>query len=477
MTKMLKEPITWQELSTHNTEKDLWIAVRGKIYDVTNWHTHPGGRDLLCLNAGRDATQIFESYHPLRANETLKKFEIGTLLKSEHPTFPPMSPFYLDLKTKIENFFIEKGYGPKYSPSMFIFSICFISLVFVSHFAALYFLPQSFLLSIVLAAISGYATAMISLMPVHEGSHASLSRSPFIWKLVGASHDIVNGASFYMWLHQHFLGHHPFTNLSDVDPDVHTNPVDIRRIKPKQEWFSHYTLQQFYAPLLYGLLAVKFRLNDLQILMFLKKNGNIRMNPPSLWHLSVFIFGKCFWVTYRIILPWLVLSPWFEEMLPSISLASSYPASSFVFGSPLLTLFCLLAVSDLITSWYLAFVFQVNHVAAPVVWPNVDEQTGVVDMDWAELQIRSTIDYAHDSKLVTFMSGGLNYQVVHHLFPYISQRHYPDIAPIILEACRRNNIQYLVLPSFFEAFKAHVSYLAQMGKQINGWSSIKTHTD
>ncbi len=55
---------------------------------------------------------------------------------------------------------------------------------------------------------------------------------------------------------------------------------------------------------------------------------------------------------------------------------------------------------------------------------------GVVEMDWARLQVMSTVDYAHDSPLAAFFSGALNFQAVHHLFPYISQVHYPAIAPI-----------------------------------------------
>lgn len=61
----------------------------------------------------------------------------------------------------------------------------------------------------------------------------------------------VNGASFFTWIHQHFLGHHPYTNVTDldkeigdsIDPDVCTNNPDIRRIKPHQKWFDHYRYQ------------------------------------------------------------------------------------------------------------------------------------------------------------------------------------------------------------------------------------------
>jgi len=84
-------------------------------------------------------------------------------------------------------------------------------------------------------------------------------------------------------------------------------------------------------------------------------------------------------------------------------------------------------------------------------------------MDWAEMQICTTLDYAHDSWLTTFFTGALNYQVTHHLFPYISQIHYPEIAPIIREHCKDHNIKYHHLPTFWDAFKAHIEYLSIMG--------------
>lgn len=46
------------------------------------------------------------------------------------------------------------------------------------------------------------------------------------------------------------------------------------------------------------------------------------------------------------------------------------------------------------------------------------------------------MDYAHGNALTTFLCGALNYQVTHHLFPTVSQYHYPAIAPIIQDVCR-----------------------------------------
>jgi len=49
----------------------------GKVYDVTSWvPRHPGG-SLILLKAGKDSTQIFESYHPLYVRKMLGRYCIG----------------------------------------------------------------------------------------------------------------------------------------------------------------------------------------------------------------------------------------------------------------------------------------------------------------------------------------------------------------------------------------------------------------
>ncbi len=36
-------------------------------------------------------------------------------------------------------------------------------------------------------------------------------------------HDLFNGASYVVWLYQHMLGHHPYTNIDEMDPDIMTS--------------------------------------------------------------------------------------------------------------------------------------------------------------------------------------------------------------------------------------------------------------
>ena len=64
-----KQRLSWRkintsELKTHDKERDLWISISGKVYDVSKWlDKHPGG-DLPLLNlAIQDVTDAFVAYH------------------------------------------------------------------------------------------------------------------------------------------------------------------------------------------------------------------------------------------------------------------------------------------------------------------------------------------------------------------------------------------------------------------------------
>lgn len=133
----------------------------------------------------------------------------------------------------------------------------------------------------------------LGLLPLHDGSHFANTHSPLVWRLLGATHDFLNGSSYLIWLYQHMLGHHPYTNIDGADPDIETAADgDIRRIKSGQPWYSRYLSQHVYVPLVYAFLGIKTRYQDIVILHVVKHNGAIRLNPPTTYHLLVFWLGK-----------------------------------------------------------------------------------------------------------------------------------------------------------------------------------------
>lgn len=88
---------------------------------------------------------------------------------------------------------------------------------------------------------------------------------------------------------------------------------------------------------------------------------------------------------------------------------------------------------------------------------------GVVHGSWAEKQIRTSADFCHGSFFWTHFSGGLNYQIVHHLFPGVIHTHYPAIAPIVQKVVEKHGLPYTVFPTFSSALASHFNHLRKVG--------------
>lgn len=70
--------ITMAEINKHNTEEDVWIVVKDRVYDCTKYlDLHPGGADSILINAGEDSTEDFLAIHSSKATKMLEKFYIG----------------------------------------------------------------------------------------------------------------------------------------------------------------------------------------------------------------------------------------------------------------------------------------------------------------------------------------------------------------------------------------------------------------
>lgn len=51
--------VTWKELKLHATPGDLWVAVNGRAYDLTEYqHVHPGSALILQHVAGEGNTRF-----------------------------------------------------------------------------------------------------------------------------------------------------------------------------------------------------------------------------------------------------------------------------------------------------------------------------------------------------------------------------------------------------------------------------------
>ncbi|MFW1442967.1 fatty acid desaturase family protein, partial [Vibrio parahaemolyticus] len=79
-------------------------------------------------------------------------------------------------------------------------------------------------------------------------------------------------------------------------------------------------------------------------------------------------------------------------------------------------------------------------------------------------QIKTTANFATKNKFVSWLVGGLNFQIEHHLFPKISHIHYPAISEIVRTICMEYQLQYIEYPTMRKAVAAHVRFLRDMGR-------------
>jgi len=80
--------ITTEELKKHNTEDSSWIAIEGKVYDITHFlNDHPGGKEIILPHLATDATDTFTSdtthSHSDAAFYMLEKYYIGVLKSAQ----------------------------------------------------------------------------------------------------------------------------------------------------------------------------------------------------------------------------------------------------------------------------------------------------------------------------------------------------------------------------------------------------------
>ena len=83
--------------------------------------------------------------------------------------------------------------------------------------------------------------------------------------------------------------------------------------------------------------------------------------------------------------------------------------------------------------------------------------------DWLRLQVCNSGNFMNENIIWTRMFGAINYQIEHHLFPSMSNVHYPTISPIVREYCKEHNIPYV---NHKNMVSAYVSYV-KMIKHIN----------
>jgi linoleoyl-CoA desaturase len=151
------------------------------------------------------------------------------------------------------------------------------------------------------------------------------------------------------------------------------------------------------------------------------------------------IFFKIVFLTYMIILPTVFLD--------------------FALWQVLIGFF----IVEFVAGWILAVIFSLAHVVDKFDLSNHDKFSGTSEDEWTVHQIHNTFDFGVKNKALTWYCGGLNYQVIHHLFPNVSHAHYPKLYDIVKETANKHEINYQEFETFGGALKSHLIFLKKLG--------------
>jgi linoleoyl-CoA desaturase len=310
--------------------------------------------------------------------------------------------------------------------------------ILLSGFAALYvllvFVARTWTQATLLAILLGLFAAGIGLNIQHDGGHRAYSRRPWINRLTAMTLELIGGSS-YLWRWKHGVFHHTYVNVAGHDTDIDLGW--LARLAPQQRRLAFHRWQHLYLWPLYGLLAIKWQcLDDFRKLLGGRINQHAVPRPRGR-ELLIFIAGKAVFFT----------------------LAFGIPLRFH----PLAVVLFYYAVSGIVTGLVLSVVFQMAHCVEEAEFPVPRAGTGCIDRAWAVHQAETSVDFCRSSRVMSWLVGGLNFQIEHHLFPRISHVHYPAISRLVEETCREFGIRYAVHRSFWAGMGSHFRWLRRMG--------------
>lgn len=348
------------------------------------------------------------------------------------PKFDRADAFQGELRKRVEHYFRSTGKRPRDCPRMYVKTAALFVWLIGSYVVLL--CGPVWWLAVPLALSLGLAVAAVGFNVQHDGGHRAYSDRPWVNRLMACTLDLLGGSS-YVWSHKHNAIHHTYTNITGHDDDI--NIGWLGRLSPHQprRWFHR--LQHLYLWALYGLLPIKWVLFDDFRNVIIGRIGAHKFARPRGWDLALFLGGKAVFYTLAFVVP-LLIHPWWV-VLPI------YAVMSFAQGLAL------------------AIVFQMAHCVEEASFPLPGADTGRLATPWAVHQVETTVDFARGNRLVSWLVGGLNFQIEHHLFPRICHIHYPALSRLVEETCREFGLRYVAHETFLGGVVSHFRWLRRMG--------------
>jgi linoleoyl-CoA desaturase len=350
-----------------------------------------------------------------------------------------MAHFFPTLNTRVDGHFSGNNIKKQGNIKLYIKAAILLG-IYLTPFVLLLTLPFSNGMQLVLWSIMGFALAGIGMSVMHDANHGAFSKNKTLNYIMGHSLNLLGG-SVCNWKMQHNVLHHTYTNIANMDEDI--DDKLLMRFCPHSERKPYHRFQFIYVVFFYSILTLYWvTLKDfVQFIQYRKHKAFCEEKKSNVRKLIQIISLK---IVYFFIILYLPIA---------------------IIGLPLGVTIAGFIIMQAIAGFILALVFQLAHTVEGTSHPLPNEE-GIIENDWAIHQLQTTANFSRKSKLVSWYVGGLNFQVEHHLFPYISHVHYPEIAHIVKETAEEFGVPYLENKTFLNAVNSHFKFLYQLGKPV-----------
>jgi linoleoyl-CoA desaturase len=285
-----------------------------------------------------------------------------------------------------------------------------------------------------LCLLLGGLMAAVGFNVGHDAVHRGVSDSNVVNRACGAVFDVF-GANAGNWSVAHNYSHHTFTNVAGHDVDIDAGGVMRFHPHGRRRWLHRF--QHLYALPLYCLAFVAW--------VFLKdwKQGLLRPDPRDGRRSAARVVDVA------------------AKKLLHFGLYLGVPLACSGFA-PLQVLTgyfaCLLAAGLPI-----ALVFQLPHLGDATRFPTAADD-GRLAGSFAAHQLRTTANFATSSRFWSFITGGQNHQIEHHLLPTVCHTHLPALAPLVRATAAEFGLPYHCYPTFPAALAGHLRTLRLLGQ-------------
>lgn len=346
--------------------------------------------------------------------------------------------FYSELKKRVDAYFKDNNISKTGNLNMYLKTAFMISMYFIPFFLLCFNVFDSKWAWWGLAALMGLSMAGIGLCVMHDACHGSFSKNKTVNTIFGYTINMLGGHATN-WKIQHNVIHHTFTNVHEHDEDI--APPGFMRFEPHSKLKFIHRFQFIYAWFFYGMMTMMWTsTKDFRQIFRYNKNGHVKAANSTLSkEFFIIALSKVLYFAYMII-------PFFT--VPNMTFLN------WVVG--FLTV-------HYVAGFVLACIFQPAHVVADTEFPIAADGVNL-ENDWAVHQLRTTMNFGTRDKIFSWLVGGLNHQVEHHLFPNICHVHYSKLSKIVKQTAQEFNVPYHDKKTFLGALWSHEKVLYKFGR-------------